>query len=82
MYQHLLNFAVAHWQAIGILSLYALIAAISTMPPPGHKVSFYEWFYDWTHTLINSPAAAKFRIPVPPAPPEPLKNDAPGAGKS
>lgn len=61
MYERIWQFVCEHSQAIGFGFLYALIAAISTMPAPGHPVSFYEWLYDWTHTLINSPGAARFK---------------------
>lgn len=65
MLQQLLNFLVAHWQIVGGLFLYALVAAIQTMPVPGEPVKAYPWFYAWSHTLINSPGAAKFRSPSP-----------------
>lgn len=64
MQAHILQFLSDHWQAFAIGFGYALVAAISTMPPPGHPINLYEWFYDWTHALINSPGAARFKIPV------------------
>lgn len=28
-------------------------AAIKTMPVPGSRFKFYDWFYDFTHQFLN-----------------------------
>jgi hypothetical protein len=53
---NLLSFLAEHGVAISGALLYALLAGISTMPPKGTKWTadtIYDWFYDWTHLLVN-----------------------------
>jgi hypothetical protein len=48
----LFAFIAAHWVAISGASLYTLSAAIGTMQPK-RPIDWYQWFYDWSHVMIN-----------------------------
>ncbi len=76
MWANIIQFVSSHWQAIGGFALYVLVALIATMPVPGQPFHAYTWLYEWTHALINSPGAAKFRPSAPPV----IPNDQPSKG--
>lgn len=65
---HPLYYAWEH--RLPILAALAAIctAAVATMPIPGQIFSLYEWFYDWSHQLLNikNTRLAKDPIPTPP----------------
>ena len=58
------DFLSQHAAVIGIVAVYLLIAWVNTMPAKGAAWTagtFYNWFYDFAHILIN---AAEKRYPT------------------
>lgn len=59
------------------LALYGLLAAVGTMPAKGTKWTvevFYDWFYDWSHVVVNFiPASKRPPIPNPTQPENPAQ---------
>lgn len=44
-----------HWAVILAVVGYVVTAVVSTMPSPDtDKISYYHWFYDATHMMLNS----------------------------
>ena len=66
--------------AIETSLFFGVTAAIKTLPVPGNQFHFYEWFYDWTHQLLNitNTRLTSATIPTPPA----TKEDAVSSPKS
>jgi hypothetical protein len=58
------QFIQQHYVMVGLGVLYVLVAFRNTMPPPGTIFSWYEWFFNATGVLMNSPKVQAFEQKV------------------
>jgi hypothetical protein len=63
-------FLQAHWGVISGIGVYVLLTCIRHLPPPGTKITVYEYCYDVTQSLMATPALQalgnRFAPPAPP----------------
>ena len=59
----IIQLASEHWETLTFVGGYLLFGLVAHLPKPGSKVTFYEFFYDYTRTILNLPAAQRFQIP-------------------
>lgn len=50
---HFWRVVYEHRFAVGSVAWYIFSALIVTMPSKGEPSSFYDWFYDFMHLLLN-----------------------------
>lgn len=50
---HFWQLVYEHRFSIGTGAWYVVSGLIVTMPPKGEPLSFRDWFYDFTHLLLN-----------------------------
>lgn len=66
---HFLDVLYEHRFAVGSGAWYVISALIVTMPVKGEPSNAYNWFYDFTHLLLNLkpiPALQKQAAPLDP----------------
>jgi hypothetical protein len=65
----MVNFFEQHAMAISAVALYMLSGLVATMPAKGSDFSkfatWYGWFYDYAHILINSRGEKVIAAPNP-----------------
>jgi hypothetical protein len=52
-----MSLLLAHPATTILIVSYVVIGGVNTMPKPGDPFKLYRWLYDWSHVLLNSPAA-------------------------
>jgi hypothetical protein len=56
----LISLLLAHPATTIFVASYLVVGGVNTMPKPGDPFKLYQWLYDWSHVLLNSPAAKQF----------------------
>ena len=79
---NLISLLLTHPATTILVASYVVIGGVNTMPRPGDPFRLYRWLYDWSHVLLNSPAAQHFeqQVGVKYLPPLTGTGDGNGAG--